>query len=56
MVALQVVSELGASLSPTERRLIEHASPSVPEAYDRYLHALALYAAEGARVRDRTTA
>ena len=44
MVALQIVSELGASLSPTERRLIEHASPSVPEAYDRYLHALALYA------------
>jgi TolB-like protein len=47
-VALQVVSELGTSLSPTERRLIEHASPSVPEAYDRYLHALALYATEGA--------
>jgi tetratricopeptide (TPR) repeat protein len=46
-VALQVVSELGTSLSPTERRLIEHASPSVPEAYDRYLHALALYATEG---------
>ena len=47
VVALQIVSELGASLSPTERRLIEHASPSVPEAYDRYLHALALYAAVG---------
>jgi adenylate cyclase len=46
VVALQVVSELGASLSPTERRLIEDASPSVPEAYDRYLHALALYAAD----------
>ena len=46
MVALQI-SELGASLSPTERRLIEHASPSVPEAYDRYLRALALYATEG---------
>ena len=46
-VALQIVSELGASLSPTERRLIEHASPSVPEAYDRYLHALALYAVVG---------
>ena len=46
VVALQVVSELGASLSPTERRLIEHASPSVPEAYDRYLHAFALYAAD----------
>ena len=47
VVALQVVSELGASLSPTERRLIAQASPSVPEAYDRYLHALALYAAVG---------
>jgi TolB-like protein/Flp pilus assembly protein TadD len=47
MVALQIVSELGASLSPTERRLIERAAPSVPEAYDRYLHALALYATEG---------
>lgn len=46
MVALQVVSELGASLSLTERRLIAHASPSVPEACDRYLHALALYAAD----------
>ena len=43
-VALQLVSELGASLSPTERRLIERASPSIPDAYDRYLHALALYA------------
>ncbi len=48
-VALQIVSELGASLSPTERRLIEHASPSVPEAYDRYLHALALHAVDGER-------
>jgi TolB-like protein/Flp pilus assembly protein TadD len=48
--ALQIVSELGASLSPTERRLIADASPSVPEAYDRYLHALALYAADGERL------
>jgi TolB-like protein/Flp pilus assembly protein TadD len=48
-VALQLVSELGASLSPTERRLIARASPSVPEAYDRYLHALALYAADEER-------
>ena len=55
-VALQVVSELGASLSPTERRLIEHASPSVPEAYDRYLHALALYVVRSGGFRDRTTA
>jgi TolB-like protein/Flp pilus assembly protein TadD len=46
-VALQLVSELGASLSPTERRLIEHASPSLPEAYDQYLQALALYTGEG---------
>jgi hypothetical protein len=46
-VALQVVSELGASLSPTERRLIARASPSVPDAYDCYLHALAPYAGGG---------
>lgn len=42
-VALQIVSELGAKLLPGEQKRIAGAASSVPEAYDRYLHALALY-------------
>jgi TolB-like protein len=42
-VALRVVSELGAKLSSRERRGVELSSPSVPEAYESYLRALALY-------------
>src|SRR4030095_1782692 len=42
-VALRVVSELGAKLSSRERRGVELSSPSVPEAYESYLQALALY-------------
>ena len=41
-IAEQVVGAIGASLSPTEQRLIERATTIVPEAYDAYLHALAL--------------
>jgi len=46
-VALRVVSELGAKLSSRERRGVELSSPSVPEAYERYLRGLALYNEEG---------
>jgi TolB-like protein len=46
-VALRVVSELGAKLSSRERRGVELSSPSVPEAYDSYLQALALYNENG---------
>jgi TolB-like protein/Flp pilus assembly protein TadD len=42
-VALRVVSELGMKLSSRERRGVELSSPSVPEAYESYLRALALY-------------
>jgi len=42
-VALRVVSELGTKLSTRERRDVELSSPSVPEAYESYLKALALY-------------
>lgn len=41
-VAVQVVSAIGATLSPAESKLIERSAPTVPEAYDSYLHALAL--------------
>ena len=47
-VALQVVSEMGARLSPSELRSVRRSAPSVPQAYDSYLRALALYAAEDA--------
>ena len=41
-VAEQVVAAIGATLSPSEKRLITNVAPTVPEAYDSYLHALAL--------------
>jgi TolB-like protein/Tfp pilus assembly protein PilF len=41
-IAEQVVSAIGATLSPAEQQLINRAAPTVPEAYDSYLHALAL--------------
>jgi TolB-like protein/Tfp pilus assembly protein PilF len=41
-IAGQVVAAIGATLSPAEQRLIGRATPTVPEAYDAYLHALAL--------------
>ncbi len=41
-IAGQVVAAIGATLSPAEQRLIDRATPTVPEAYDAYLHALAL--------------
>jgi TolB-like protein len=41
-VAESVVAAIGAKLSPGERQLIDQAAPTSPEAYDRYLHALAL--------------
>ncbi len=47
-VALQVVSEMGARLLPSELRSVRRSAPSVPQAYDSYLRALALYAAEDA--------
>ena len=43
-VAGEVVAAIGATLTPTEQRLIAKAATSNPEAYDRYLHALALSA------------
>jgi len=43
-VAGEVVAAIGATLTPTEQRLIANAATSNPEAYDRYLHALALSA------------
>ena len=42
-VAQQVVAEIGAKLTPAEERLIAKASTSNPEAYERYLQALALF-------------
>jgi TolB-like protein len=42
-VAEVVVAAIGATLTPTEQRLIAKAATSNPEAYDRYLHALALF-------------
>ncbi len=42
-VAQQVVAEIGAELTPAEERLIKTASTSNPEAYERYLQALALF-------------
>ena len=41
-VAEQVVAAIGATLSPAEKRLIRRVAPTIPEAYDAYLHALAL--------------
>jgi TolB-like protein/Tfp pilus assembly protein PilF len=49
-VAEQVVAAIGTTLSPAEKQLIKRVAPTVPEAYDLYLHALALtnqYATEG---------
>ncbi len=43
-VALQVASELGARLSPTEQRDIEQVDTPVPAAYDQYLRAAAIRA------------
>jgi len=40
-VAQQIVAAIGTKLTPTEDRLIERASPTVPEAYAYYLQALA---------------
>jgi tetratricopeptide (TPR) repeat protein len=40
-----VVAAVGARLSPAEQQLIDDVATSSPEAYDRYLHALALYRA-----------
>ncbi len=42
-VAEQVVAEIGAKLTPAEQRLIARAPTSNPEAYERYLQALALF-------------
>ena len=39
-VAEQVVAAIGATLTPTEQRLIAASAPSNPEAYEFYLHAL----------------
>jgi TolB-like protein len=44
-VAEQVVAAIGGTLSPAERAVVEQAAPSNPEAWDRYVHALALYRA-----------
>jgi len=41
-VAEEVVAAIGATLTPTEQRLIAKATTSNPEAHDRYLQALAL--------------
>jgi len=41
-VAEQVVAAIGATLSPAEEQLIKRVAPTVPEAYDAYLHALAI--------------
>jgi len=41
-VAEQVVAAIGSTLSPAEQQLIQRMAPTVPEAYDLYLHALAL--------------
>jgi TolB-like protein len=48
-VALQVVSELGAKLLPSELGSVRRSAPSVPQAYDSYLRALALRDADEAR-------
>ena len=42
-VARQIVAEIGAKLTPTEERLIGTAPTTSPEAYERYLQALALF-------------
>jgi TolB-like protein len=42
-VAEQVVAEIGAKLTPAEQRLIAKAPTASPEAYERYLQALALF-------------
>lgn len=42
-VAQQVVAEIGARFTPAEQRLIEELPTSNPEAYERYLQALALF-------------
>ena len=44
-VAEQVVAAIGGTLSPAEQDVVEQAAPSSPEAWDRYVHALALYRA-----------
>ena len=44
-IAEQVVAAIGAQLLPAEQRLVASTAPSNPDAYDRYLHALALYRA-----------
>lgn len=41
-VAEQVVAAIGATLTPAEKQLIKRVAPTVPEAYDAYLHALAV--------------
>jgi TolB-like protein/Flp pilus assembly protein TadD len=41
-VAGQVVKAIGAALTPAERQLLERTAPTVPEAYEAYVHALAL--------------
>ncbi len=53
-VALQVASELGARLSPTEQRDIEQVNTPVPAAYDQYLRAAAIRATatENAQLRN----
>jgi TolB-like protein len=43
LVARQIVSELGDALSLEKQPRSPPAATSVPEAYDRYLHALALW-------------
>lgn len=42
-VAQQVAAEIGAKLSPAEERLLAAVVPTVPEAYEPYVHALALW-------------
>jgi len=45
-VAQQVAAEIGAKLTPSEQRLIATPPTSSPEAYERYLRALALFGRE----------
>jgi adenylate cyclase len=41
-IAGQVVKAIGAALTPEEQQLLERTAPTVPEAYEAYVHALAL--------------
>jgi TolB-like protein/Tfp pilus assembly protein PilF len=52
-VAEQVVAAIGATLSPAEQQLIKRVAPTVPAAYDLYLHALALTNQYGTQAEQR---